>query len=212
MADPRNRRPIASRNAAWARGLARWLAATSVSPNAISMASVAFAALAGAAFWLSGGAEGWVRAVWLILAALGCQLRLVCNLMDGLVAVEGGKGAPDGPFWNEAPDRAADILILVGLGLGASAPALGWAAATAAVLTSYVRELGAAQGLGQDFAGPMAKPQRMAAVTAAALVAVPLPVVAGWPVPVLALWLVCLGAFATAARRSLRLIAGLNAR
>ena len=63
-----------------------------------------FAALAGAAFWASGAASPGrgARSFW-SLARSACQGRLLCNLFDGMVAVEGGKREADGPFWNEAP-------------------------------------------------------------------------------------------------------------
>lgn len=112
-----------------------------------------------------------VVAVLLILAALACQLRLLCNLMDGMVAIEAGKKTRDGAFWNEFPDRVADIFILAGLGLAAGIVSLGWAAAVLAVFTAYVRELGKGIDGVTDFRGPMAKPQRMALVTVALLVA-----------------------------------------
>lgn len=201
------RRPLRSRDTRWAGAAAAWLAAKGATPNSISQASVLCAALGGVGFWLSGGAEGGGRALWLGLAALGCQLRLVCNLLDGMVAIEGGRKAPDGPFWNEAPDRASDILILAGAGLGAGVPGLGWAAAAMAVLTAYLRELGRAEGLAPDYGGPMAKPQRMAALTAAAVAAILLP---GWPVLEWALWGVVLGAALTAALRARRLVRALK--
>jgi phosphatidylglycerophosphate synthase len=110
-----------------------------------------------------------VRVTLFIAAALFCQLRLLCNLFDGMVAVEGGKGEADGPFWNEFPDRVADVFIFVGAGYGIGAPALGFAAAAFAVLTAYVRELGRANGAPSDFSGPMAKQHRMATITLAAV-------------------------------------------
>ena len=171
------------------------------------------AALAGASFWLSGLGSGGLRALWLILAALFCQLRLLCNLLDGMVAVEGGKGEADGPFWNEFPDRVADILIFAGVGYGIAEPGLGWAAAAFAVLTAYVRELGRATGNPSDFGGPMAKQHRMATVTAAALLSV---VEVLWSssswVLTIALWIVAVGAAVTALRRGLNLIRQLKAR
>jgi phosphatidylglycerophosphate synthase len=197
------RRPLKSRDTHWARAVASRLAATGLTPNRISQGAILFAAIAGAAFWLSGSIEGISRIACLLLAAAGCQLRLLCNLFDGMVAVEGGKSEPDGPFWNEAPDRLADILILVGAGLGTGSPGLGWAAATAAVLTAYLRELGRAEGGPADFGGPMAKQHRMAVMTGAALVATLLPDVS---IITLALWIVAAGAFGTAAIRSVRLI------
>jgi hypothetical protein len=74
------RRPIASRDTRLASKMARYLAERRVSPNRISQASVVFAALAGLAFWLSGLSEGLVYVMCLVFAALGCQLRLLCNL------------------------------------------------------------------------------------------------------------------------------------
>jgi phosphatidylglycerophosphate synthase len=203
------RRPLKSRDTAWAGRTAAWLAARGVTPNAISQAAVGFAALGGAGFWASGATEGWVRVLCLVIGAAGCQFRLLCNLFDGMVAIEGGRKAPDGPFWNEAPDRASDILILAGAGLGAGAAGLGWAAAALAVATAYVRELGRAEGLGSDYGGPMAKQHRMAVMTGAALVAIVLP---GWPVLAWALWVVVAGAALTVLLRSRRLIGRLGSR
>src|SRR5262245_61736100 len=56
--DGTKRRPLASRNTAWAHNITRWLAATSVTPNQISMASMGAAGVAGACFWLAGQVEG----------------------------------------------------------------------------------------------------------------------------------------------------------
>lgn len=206
MSDLNNRRPIASRSAKPIQALSRRLAASDVTPNQISQASIGFAIFAGLMFFLSGGTQ-WV---FLILAALGIQGRLMCNLLDGMVAVEGGKAEADGPFWNEAPDRYADIAVLVGLGYGLSTPGLGWAAACAALLVAYTRELGATQGLTPDFSGPLAKQHRMAALTGAAVLAIFLPQIAGFATLKIALWIVAIGALATALRRSQRVIAALR--
>jgi phosphatidylglycerophosphate synthase len=208
-----NRRPIATRDAGWVRRGATALAARGVSPNHISQASILCAALAGGAFWTVHGVGPLGGAVLLVLGAVFCQARLMCNLLDGLVAVEGGLRAKDGPFWNEAPDRAADILILVGFGLGAGQPALGWAAAAMAVLTAYVRELGRAEGMAADFSGPLAKPQRMALVTFGAVIAAMEPFVTGTAlVMTVVLWVLILGTGVTALRRAWRLIDWMRAR
>lgn len=209
-----DRRPLASRNTRWASSIARWLAGRSVTPNQISQASMVAAAIAGLCFNFAGQETGTgMRALFLVLAALFCQLRLLCNLFDGMVAVEGGKGAPDGPFWNEFPDRIADILILAGIGYGIDLLGLGFAAAAFAVLTAYVRELGRANGLPSDFSGPMAKQHRMAVVTGAALVSLLEPLWNGQnDVLTLGLAVVAIGAAFTALRRGQRLVRGLKAR
>ena len=207
-----NRRPLKSRSSGWAARLSSALVATSVTPNQISMASMVMAALAGGAFWLSGDAIGWAKALLLIAAALFIQLRLLCNLMDGMVAVEGGKSAPDGAFWNEFPDRIADLFIFVGAGLAVGIPALGWAAAAFAILTAYVREHGRACGAPADFSGPMAKQQRMAALTLGALAAATEPFWNGEPIVLKAvLWIAAIGSAFTAWRRAVRLVKHLRA-
>lgn len=212
MSEDENRRPIASRNTGWAMGMTRWLAATSITPNQISQGSVVAAALAGAALWVSGESDGALRIVLLVGAALLCQIRLICNLLDGMVAVEAGKSSSDGAFWNEVPDRFADILILVGAGLAVADPALGWAAAAFAVLTAYVRELGRASGMTPDFGGPMAKPHRMAVMTVAAVAASLEPLWdGGGQILTAALYIVAAGALLTTILRCRRILGHLRA-
>jgi phosphatidylglycerophosphate synthase len=211
MPDEPNRRPLSSRDTNWARSIARMLTKAGISPNQISTASMFMAALAGIAFWRAGSAEAGLRAALLCAAAVFCQLRLLCNLFDGMVAIEGGKQSSDGAFWNEFPDRVADLAILVGAGYGVGAPALGWAAAGLAILTAYTRELGRACGLPADFSGPMAKQHRMAAITAAALLSLMEPL---WQarglVLTCALWLITIGAGLTTLRRAARTVAALR--
>lgn len=171
-----SRRPIAVRGSRWARATAAAFARSAITPNQLSCLSVAFA-LAGAAALLA-----WSGAVGQIACAVAIVLRLLCNMFDGMVAVEGGKGTPAGALYNELPDRLADSLFLVALGYTAMLPWLGWLAALLAALTAYVRALGGSLGQPQDFRGPMAKPHRMWLMTAALLAAAAL---ARWQLPVL---------------------------
>jgi len=110
------------------------------------------------------------RPLALVGAAIAVQLRLLCNLIDGMVAIEGGKQSPVGALYNEFPDRIADSLLLVALGYACGVPWLGWLAALLAALTAYVRATGGALALAQDFRGPMAKPHRMAVLTLACVI------------------------------------------
>lgn len=212
MTEVQNRRPLASRQTRWAARITTALAATRITPNQISIAGIFAALLSGGCFWLAGGAEGWTRVIWLVMAALFCQLRLACNLFDGMVAIEANRAAPDGGFWNEFPDRAADLLILMGAALGLGAPGLGWAAVSFAFLTAYVRQLGVSCGAPADFAGPMAKQHRMALLTGAALLSMAEPFWhAQGQILRLALWVIALGAALTALRRAVRLVRTLRA-
>lgn len=213
MNDTSNRRPLASRQTGWAVAVTRRLAATRITPNQISMLGMVAALIAGAALWGAGSAQGMARAALLLLGALGIQARLLCNLFDGMVAIEAGRSAPDGGFWNEFPDRVSDLLILMGAALGLGDPALGWAAAGMAFLTAYVRELGVNCGAGADFAGPMAKQHRMALMTGAAVLSLLEPLWHGrGQVLHLALWVVALGAGFTVLRRCWRLVGRLKRR
>ncbi len=159
-----NRRPIKARSTVWAQSLARFLARNNVSPNQISAASVVVAAIGAAALLLL------PKVVGLIACAVAIQLRLICNLLDGMVAIEGGKKSALGQLYNEFPDRLADSIFIVALGYAIDVPWLGWLGALAAALTAYVRVFGGAIGLAQDFRGPMAKQHRMAVLTIACIV------------------------------------------
>jgi phosphatidylglycerophosphate synthase len=154
-----DRRPIQARSSNWAKSIAAGLARSNVTPNQISVAS-AIVASAGAAFLLAG------PSTTTLLACAACiQLRLLCNLLDGMVAIEGGRQSALGSMYNEFPDRIADSVLIVALGYAVNLPWLGWLGALAAALTAYIRLFGPTQGLAQDFRGPMAKQHRMAVMT-----------------------------------------------
>lgn len=207
-----SRRPLKTRNTKWAAALAAMLVRAGVKPNSISLASIAFAAAAGTAFFYAGRVSPWVAGGLYLAAASGIQLRLLCNMLDGLVAVEGGLRSKTGELYNEIPDRFADALILIGAGHGGRPGELclwgGWVAALLAVITAYVRAVGVVAGAGQCFLGPMAKPHRMALLTGASILAA----LCAWfnlgaPIILIALWLVIAGCLVTMCRRC-RWIAG----
>lgn len=160
------RRPLKSRGTAWAKKSAQLLARSGITPNQISVLSVVMSTGAFASFYYVKGTP------WLyLLAPLFIQLRLACNLFDGMVAVEHQQKSILGDIYNDAPDRIADVLIIMGAAVAVtnsvSAIHIGWAASILAVLTAYVRVLGSSLGTPSFFLGPMAKPHRMALITGA---------------------------------------------
>ena len=167
------RREVATRKASWAMTIAKKLAGMGLRPNTISIASVFFAALAGACLFLSAGQHGGIASALFVGAILFMQLRLLCNLFDGMVAVECGLKTKSGEVFNDFPDRIADPMILICSGYAAQAVPhaveLAWLAGLLAVVTAYVRLLGSSAGAKQYFLGPMAKQHRMAVMTVAAL-------------------------------------------
>ena len=168
--EPLERRPLRSRDTRWANAFATFLAARGASPNGISVFGMVAAIGAGGAYFATGWIDGWgERGLWLLGGAL-CQVRLLCNLFDGMVAIARGVASPKGELYNEVPDRVSDAAIFIGLGYASlSDPILGVAAALVAVFTAYVRAMAKAAGAPNDYCGPMAKPQRMALVTALSL-------------------------------------------
>ena len=211
--DDLDRRPIATRDAKFSQLLTRWLVDLGVSPNAIS----GFGMLAGIAGGLCLAATGWtdgwaMRGLWL-LGAICIQLRLLCNMLDGMVAVATGTTSPVGHLYNEVPDRVSDSFTLIGLGSAfQSSPLLGLLAALLAMFTAYVRSIVKVAGGPQLFHGPMAKPQRMFFCTVLALFMAVAP--ASWRaewrfewsdarlgIPAALLLLICVGSFLTALRR-----------
>lgn len=169
--EKQNRRQLKTRQANWVQRLTERLVRTDITPNQISLVSVGFAAIAGLCFYLF---ADYQSVLLLLLAAGSIQLRLLCNLMDGLVAVEGGKGTRSGELFNDVPDRVADVLILLGAGYAVSvvdwAVTLGWIAGVLAVCTAYIRTLGSSLGAPTSFMGPMAKQHRMGLLTAGTLI------------------------------------------
>jgi phosphatidylglycerophosphate synthase len=211
------RRPIKARESRWASVSAIWLARHGVSPNAISLASIAFSLLAGGAICVTRwtGDHRLITGMFL-LAVVGIQGRLICNLLDGMVAIEGAKASNSGELFNDIPDRIADPVILIATGFvagGAYGLTLGWTAALLAVMTAYVRVLGRSIRGGVHFIGPMAKQHRMAILTLACLMNSLL----NWwdlqrDVLSIALLLIVVGCIVTIARRIKRIVHDLEAR
>nr|WP_294847735.1 CDP-alcohol phosphatidyltransferase family protein [uncultured Sphingomonas sp.] len=155
-----NRRPLKARSTSWAATAAKGAIAIGLGPNLISFLGILVAAL-GAWAIISGPRFPYL----FLVGAAAIQLRLMANMLDGMVAVEGGKGGPTGAIWNEFPDRVEDSLFLVAAGYASGFAWLGWTAALLAAICAYVRLLGGSMGFDQDFIGPQAKPHRMFVLT-----------------------------------------------
>jgi len=213
-----NRRPIKTRSMAWANRSAAYLAKSGLSPNQISMIGIGFAAIGALAMI---GAEKWhahsfLSGLLFLIAGVTVQLRLLCNMLDGLVAVEFGKKSKLGDLFNEVPDRIEDAFFLIAAGYATGSDTgmtLGWVAALLAIGTAYVRLLGGALGLKQDFCGPVAKPQRMFFLTVALAVATLQMWFTGDQNALFyALLLIIIGSILTLGKRLLRIVNALKAR
>lgn len=218
-----DRRPIAARRSRLIQRFAAWLAARRVAPNSISLLGMIAGISSGVCLAIAGRVECSDRLLFALTAIL-IQTRLLANLLDGLVAVEGDMKSAVGDLYNEVPDRVSDTAVFVGAGLAAGgSPALGWAAACSSALVAYSRVLGKSLGFDSDYRGPMAKQHRMFVMTATLMFLVLAP--AEWrfsispptPWPALgpiemALLIVVGGAVATMLRRLATLARKLNGR
>ena len=210
------RRPIAAR--AWKFSIltAHWLARNGVSPNVISVAGMISGVLAGICFAATSHLSAFDRLLWFGGAAL-VQLRLLANMLDGMVAIESHRASPVGELFNEVPDRISDCATLIGLGFASNSNLLlGFVAALTALFTAYVRTVGKAAGAHQDFCGPMAKQQRMFLVTVVALLCAVSPRKWQWIADVSILeWvleIIIIGAAWTAIRRLVRVARALRSK
>ncbi|MBK1835501.1 CDP-alcohol phosphatidyltransferase family protein [Roseibacillus ishigakijimensis] len=209
-----NRRPVALRTNKMLQRVARHLANRDISPNQISLASVIFAAAAGLSF----ASLPWLPAEWRFPLALGGGLlvlaRGLSNLLDGLVAIEHQRATASGAFFNEAPDRLSDVLILTGVGLAWRADFAGLSAglllSLLAMGTAYVRVLGSNLTGTEDYCGPLAKPQRIGLIALALPLAFLLPRTE--PALTLLLFTLALGTAGTLLRRLHHLLKTLNHR
>jgi phosphatidylglycerophosphate synthase len=232
---PGERRPIAVRKWKIFQDLARALARRGFSPNAISVAGMLCGIGAGIALAATGYLPSFGQRLAWLAGALLIQLRLLANMLDGMVAIEGGKASPVGELYNEVPDRVSDVATLIGAGYAAGgSPALGYLAACVALFAAYVRAMGKAAGANQEFCGPMAKQQRMFVVTVIAVYCAVVPenwhpvwtlspapppspsptggegMGGGWGLMAAALVLIILGGIVTVIRRLFRIAATLT--
>jgi len=199
------RRPLKIRQVEISNKIAVYLSKKNITPNQISVGSVIFAFAAAVCLWNVSTESILINTVLLIATALFIQCRLLCNLFDGMVAIEGGKSTASGELFNDIPDRIADPLILIAAGSVSQynwASEIAWLAALLAIGTAYIRTLSISIGAPADFQGPMAKQHRMAIVTAACLLSTV--EYFFWPIGsvlLLALGIICLGCIATLYRR-----------
>ncbi|NLR20473.1 CDP-diacylglycerol--glycerol-3-phosphate 3-phosphatidyltransferase [Pseudoalteromonas sp. GCY] len=171
--DKSSRRPLKVRSSTYAQRVAKWLSNKNITPNTISLLSVLFAACSAICLVLLPLSSGPL--IWLLplLAATCIQFRLLCNLFDGMVAMEGGKSTASGELFNDMPDRFADAFVIVAVGYAlpqfSYAVDIAWCAAILAIMTAYVRTLATSTGAPANFCGPMAKQHRMALLTFACI-------------------------------------------
>jgi len=105
-----NRRPIATRNRKWHSPRRRgWLHES----RRMQFRLPDLCACIAAALALGLTSVEYNRLFWLF-AALGAQLRLRANMLDGMVALVSARASKVGELYNEVPDRVWDAAVFIG--------------------------------------------------------------------------------------------------
>jgi len=149
-------RPAAKRLLAPSVGLAKRLGAT---PNAVSALALLAAGAGAVSFYLAPRA----RPLYLVGAAL-VGLNGWLDLLDGELARDLGTGGPAGDLIDHVLDRYADVLLLAGLAAGTGRHALGFAAVTGVLMTSYLGTQAQAVGLDRVYGGLVGRADRLVIV------------------------------------------------
>jgi CDP-diacylglycerol--glycerol-3-phosphate 3-phosphatidyltransferase len=128
-----------------------------IRPDVFTYGALVLSLIASLAFWRAGVHRAWL---WLVPPCV--LIRLLFNLMDGLVARELRLADAWGEVKNEFGDRIADTAIFLGLGFGGYTNKLLLALAIALILcVSYLGLLGKVLGGARVYAGMFGKGDRM---------------------------------------------------
>lgn len=171
-----------------------------ISADQVTTAGVLAALLGGAAIWLG---DSW-HPLWLAAPVLAF-IRIAANALDGLVAIASATARPAGELYNETADRISDAAFIGAVATVSGVPAaLAITALAAAQLASFIGVTARAAGGTRRYEGPMGKPDRMAVLALAGLIAAFLGRAQAGVVWQIALGLITVGALATAVNRYLR--------
>jgi archaetidylinositol phosphate synthase len=157
--------------------------AIGVTPDAVSLLAFLLALGAAGAFYLGG--------LWYLLGAVLVFLNGSLDLLDGALARELDVDSRAGDLLDHVLDRYADVAILAGLAAGIEQYALGFAAVTGVLLTSYLGTQIEAIGMEREYGGLVGRADRLALITVVGVVAsfdpaTPFLPVVGWLLAVLA--------------------------
>ncbi|SIR03919.1 archaetidylinositol phosphate synthase [Haladaptatus litoreus] len=130
-----------------------------LTPDSISVIAFLLAGGAGWAFYLGDSAP-----MWYLVGAVLVFLNGWLDLLDGALARELGTDSKAGDLLDHVLDRYADIVLIAGLAAGLEAFALGLAAVTGVLMTSYLGTQAQAVGLDRVYGGLVGRADRLALI------------------------------------------------
>ena len=149
--------------------------AVGLTANGVSVLAFALSVVAGGLFLLAGGAFGAGDPLLYLLGAALVGVNGILDAIDGTLARRQGTASPAGDLLDHVLDRYADIVIIAGLAGGVGRYALGLAAVTGVLMTSYLGTQIQAVGLDRVYGGLVGRADRLVIVVFVTLVAAFLP-------------------------------------
>ncbi|WP_435194676.1 CDP-alcohol phosphatidyltransferase family protein [Natronomonas sp. EA1] len=133
--------------------------AVGATPDTISVVAFLLAVGAGGTYVLAGATP-----ILYLAGALLVFLNGWLDLLDGAVARRTDTASAAGDLLDHVLDRYADIVIIVGLAVGVEQYAIGLAAITGVLMTSYLGTQAQAVGLDRVYGGLVGRADRLALV------------------------------------------------
>ncbi len=148
-----------------------------LTPDAISVIAFVMAIAGGIAFAVGGP--------YYVIGAVLVAVNGWLDLLDGELARELETASPGGDLLDHVLDRYADVVLVAGLAAGIDRYALGFAAVTGVLLTSYLGTQAEAVGLERVYGGVMGRGDRLVLIAAVGVLAMVVPqlgplTVVGW--------------------------------
>jgi archaetidylinositol phosphate synthase len=134
-----------------------------LTPDGISVIAFALAVAAAATFVVGGR--------WYLLGAVLVLANGWLDLLDGALARTLETDSAAGDLLDHVLDRYADLVLIAGLAAGVERYALGFAAVTGVLLTSYLGTQAQAVGAGRVYAGLVGRADRLALIGVTAALA-----------------------------------------
>ena len=144
----------------WVRAAAK----LGLSPDQVSLIAFGVAVAAGVAFAVG-------ESSFYLLGAVLVLLNGWFDLVDGALARHLEVSSDGGDLLDHVLDRYADIAILAGFTVGIDAYALGFAAVTGVLMTSYLGTQIQAVGIGREYGGLLGRADRLALMGIVGIVA-----------------------------------------
>ncbi|ABE53074.1 archaetidylinositol phosphate synthase [Methanococcoides burtonii] len=145
--------------------IARRVANKGISPNALSVASLVCAALAGISFYFSVD-----NPLGALIAIFFVALNSFLDALDGAVARYLRTDSKKGDFLDHVIDRYSDVFIICGMFFGGHVQwQIGTIAIVCVLLTSYLGTQAQALGIGRFYGGIMGRADRLVLILIASL-------------------------------------------